>query len=247
MSRLKRKLLLYFILIAIVSTSVTAEIILELGSPVFKNEVKKNLHEELAQSLGKKRAAKLMKEEIDFDKVFSSIGTLQVRAILLLVIVSLSIGGAFFQYTKDIVSPMEGMVSATQKMADGDLSVSIPVVSQDEIGQVASLINDMSINLQEMILQVKQEVMRLKEKIALANDKIMTFSDESHIDEILKTKKMKVKDFKKFYELGGDLEKLMEEMVGDLSALQAFANMYKVFQLSSQMNQNDIDKHFNGS
>ncbi len=234
MSRLKRKLLLYFLLIAIVSTSVTAEIILELGSPVFKNAVIKNLHSEISKNTDKASADKLIKK-IDFDKVFDPIGSLQIRAILLLLVISLSIVGAFFQYTKDIVSPMEGMVLATKRMADGDLSVSVPVMTKDEIGQVGSLINDMSVNLQEMILQVKQEVMRLKEKIAIANDKIVTFSEDTKIQDILRTKKMKVKDLKGFLELGTDVAKMMDEMIGDLSALQAFANMYKVFQLSSQI------------
>lgn len=242
MSRLKRKLLLYFLLVSIVSTSVTAEIILELGSPVFRNSVKENLRIELERNLTKKEAAFFVNNRINFDKVLSPVASLQVRTILLLLVITISIVGAFFQYAKDIVSPMEGMVSAAKKIADGDLSVSVPVVTQDEIGQVGLLINDMSINLQEMILQVKQEVMRLKEKIAVANDKIETFSEESKIEDIIKNKRMKISDLKKFIELGVDLAKLMDEMISDLSALQSFANMYKVFQLTSQLQDYTNDK-----
>lgn len=236
MSRLKRKLLLYFILISIVSLSVTAEIILELGSSVFEDAVKKNLVTELQKTLPTEEAKNIVEQKIDFSNVLSPIGTLQVRIILLLIVITGSIVLAFVQYAKDIVAPMENMVSATKKIADGDLSISVPVQTKDEIGQIGILINDMSVNLQEMILQIKQEVLRLKEKIAVASNKLNTVSEEMNLNEIVSQKKMKVKDLREIMSMGSDVNQLMEEMIMDLSALQAFVNMYKVFQLSTQDN-----------
>jgi methyl-accepting chemotaxis protein len=235
MSRLKKKLMLYFLLISIVSLSITAEIILELGSPYFQGPIKIELEAQLIKELPKEKAVMIVKEKLDFDKIFKPIGTLQVRSILLLIVVSLSIGASFGQYTKDIVVPMEGMVSATKKIADGDLSVSIDVKSNDEIGQVGNLINDMSINLQDMILQIKQEVMRLKEKIAMAQEKISVISKEDDMHGILLNKRMRVKDFKNMLSKSQEVDKIMDDMGFDLSALQAFVNMYKVFQLSSNL------------
>lgn len=236
MSRLKKKLLLYFILIAIVSLSVSAEIILELGSPYFQGAIQKELRFQLEKELPGERVAQIMEKRINFDKIFEPISTLQVRAILLLIVISASIGTAFSQYTKDIVVPMEGMVSATRQIADGDLSVTIKVSSNDEIGQVGNLINDMSVNLQDMVLQIKQEVMRLREKISLAQEKLLKISQEHNIKEILKKRKMRVRDFKSILIKGKEVDKIMNDMGYDLSALQAFVNMYKVFQLSNNVN-----------
>ncbi len=233
MSRLKKKLLLYFILISLVSISVTVEIILELGSPVFEDQVKRNLVIELQKSLPKEQAEQIIMKQVDFQHVFNPIGSLQTRTLLLLLVIFMTIIGAFYQYTKDIVSPMEGMVTATKKIADGDLSITVPVQSKDEIGQIGTLINDMSVNLQEMILQIKQEVLRLKEKIAVAANRISYFSEDMDINQIFAQKKMKIRDLKEIFGAGAEVNKLLEEMIVDLSALQAFVNMYKVFQLST--------------
>lgn len=233
MSRLKKKLLLYFILISVVSISVSAEIILELGSPAFKNSFINGIEAELIRLLPQEEAERIH-ENLDRSNIFLPIADLQIRVILMLLVVSFSIIGAFFLFTKDIVAPMEGMVTATKRIADGDLSASVPVQSEDEIGQVAMLINEMSVNLQDLILQLRSEVERLKERIGIVSDRISNTLQRDQLTEALHQKKMSASEIRNLITAGDDMNGLLKDMLIDLSALQAFIRLYKVFEVKDQ-------------
>jgi methyl-accepting chemotaxis protein len=241
MSRLKKKLLIYFILIAIVSISVSAEIILEVSSKKFKNSISENFVHQLEKNLGTKYVEKITKN-IDSEAVFVPIYDLRNRMILFLLVVSSSIIGAFYMFTKDIISPMDGIVEATKKIARGDLTVSVPVMSEDEIGQIAGLINDMNLNLQDMIFQVKQEVNRYRDKIEMATKKISLLVNSNTTEEIMENRKMKVSDFKNMVAIGDEVVGLLEYMGNDLSSLQTFINMYKTYKINSEISQNEIEE-----
>jgi methyl-accepting chemotaxis protein len=241
MSRLKKKLLIYFILIAIVSISVSAEIILEVSSRRFKDNINSNYLQQLETTLGKKSVDKISKN-IDAERVFVPIYNLRNRMILFLLVVSASIIGAFYMFTKDIISPMDGIVEATKKIAKGDLTVSVPVMSEDEIGQIAGLINDMNLNLQDMIFQVKQEVTRYKDKIEIATHRISELVNTQVKDEVMESRKMKVSDFKNIVAIGDEVVGLLEYMTNDLSSLQTFINMYKTYKINSEISQNEIEE-----
>ena len=112
MSRLKRKLLLYFILISVVSISVSAEIIFEMSSHRFQHSILDNYTRQLAKQFTPDELSDVRKN-IDEEYIFEPIYNLRNRMILLLLVVSISIMFAFYLFTKDIVSPMDGMVEAT--------------------------------------------------------------------------------------------------------------------------------------
>jgi len=240
MSRLKKKLLLYFLLISIVSISVSAEIILELGSPAFRKTFNKNLERELVKVMPQEQAASFISTKLDSHALFENIRTLQFRMILLLLVVSASIVGAFLLFTKDIIRPLDGMVNATKKIADGDLRVSVPVISEDEIGQIGNLINGMNTNLQDLILQIKSEVNRLQNRIGGMRDNI-TSVDGDIMENAMTQKKLYMKDLKEILQAREDMRKTLSEMMTDLSALQAFINLYKVFEIT-QMNEISKDQ-----
>ena len=233
MSRLKKKLLLYFILISIVSVSVSSEIILELGSSSFKNSFVQTLEKELVKDLGQEKSDRIL-SEIDHSALFHPIVDLQVRMILLLLVVGGSIVGAFFLFTKDIVSPMENMVSATKKIAEGDLSASVPVQSEDEIGQIGNLINEMSVNLQDLILQLRSEVDRMRERITVISNRIHSSFQGTDLKQALEEKKINASDIRNLISAGDDMNGMLNDMLIDLSALQAFVNLYKVFEVKEE-------------
>lgn len=239
-SRLKKKLTLYFILIAVVSISVSVEMIFEFSSAKFRNDIKNNLISEVQKGVPGEYAVKLDPEKLN-TAINSPISDLRNRMLLLLFVVFGSIVGAFIMFAKDIVSPMDRIVDATKKIADGDLTVTVPVISDDEIGQIATLINDMNINLQDMIMQIRQEISRHKNKILEAGI-IITSLTEKNSDEILKNKKMKVSDFKKMIKLSNDVVKLLDTMLIDLGALENFVKMYKTYSVHTEINQRELDK-----
>lgn len=240
-SRLKRKLTLYFLLISIVSISVSAEIILEFSSGRFKSGIKESVIKDINSDIPREHRAAIAKS-IDKIDTFEPIVDLRNRMILLLLVVFACIVGAFFMFTRDIVSPMEGIVDATKKIADGDLTVSVPIMSDDEIGQIARLINEMNVNLQDMIMQIRQEINRHKLKILEASDKMNEFIQYDSVGNIIENKKMKVSEFRNMIGLSADVMKLLENMMVDLSALETFVKMYKTYAVSTEIEQLEIEK-----
>jgi methyl-accepting chemotaxis protein len=239
-SRLKKKLTLYFILIAIVSISVSVEMIFEFSSAKFRNDIRDNLIIEVQQGVPAKYVQKLDLERLN-SAINDPISDLRNRMILLLLVICASIIGAFVMFAKDIVSPMDGIVEATKKIVDGDLTVTVPVMSDDEIGQIATLINDMNTNLNNMIMEIRQEVSRHKNKIQIATDAISSISREN-AETIIDNRAMKVSDFKKMMKLSTDVVKLLNMMLIDLDALETFVKMYKTYAVHTEINQRELDK-----
>ncbi len=239
-SRLKKKLTLYFLLIAVVSISVSVEMIFEFSSAKFRNDIRSQLIKEVQQGVPGEYVVKLNIEKLN-TAINNPINDLRNRMILLLLVICGSIVGAFIMFAKDIVSPMDSIVDATKKIADGDLTVTVPVISDDEIGQIATLINDMNINLQDMIMQIRQEISRHKNKILEAGIIITSLTDKNS-EEILKNRKMKVSDYKKMMGLSNDVVKLLDTMLIDLGALENFVKMYKTYSIHTEINQKELDK-----
>lgn len=243
-SRLRKKLILYFILISVVSISVSAEIIFEFSSGRLKDEIRENLIVALSGSVSPAIVQKIDVDSLD-SAVSMPLSTLRNRMILLLLVIFACIVGAFVLFTRDIVSPMDGIVDATKKIADGDLTVLVPVMSDDEIGQIARLINDMNVNLQDMVMQIRGEIERHKKKIREATDKIIFMGHVESAVEIIDNRRMKLSDFKKMVRLSGDVVKLLEQMLEDLSALETFVRMYKTYSIRPDIDQKEIDSAMN--
>ncbi len=240
MSKLKKKLFLYFLLISIVSISVSAEIILEMSSSLFKESLKDSFYTQM-QSTISAEAIESFKARADDRELFAPVTDLRNRMILLLLVISGSIITALILFTKDIVSPMDNMVEATKKIADGDLTISVPVISHDEIGQIGELINSMNEKLLDMIIQVKQDLNRHKDKMKVAASMIVDMVENRKTGRIIEDRRMSVRDFKRMVKLGQDIVNLLEIMTADLTSLQNFINMYKTYTLKTELSQDEIE------
>jgi methyl-accepting chemotaxis protein len=243
MSRLKKKLLLYFLLIAIVSISVSAEIILEFSTPSFQDSIFSSIANAIVHSDYTGSPSEVL-THVNHDEAFEPLNTLRNRMILLLMVVSIFIFGAFQMFTRDIVSPMDHMVEATKKIADGDLTVSVPIMTSDEIGQVGELINDMNSKLQNMIKELRKEIDRHKENIHKVSVKVNSIARSEKTGTIIQTKKMKVGDFREMVNLTKEVEISLDNMSSDLSALYTFVNMYKTYKTKSEISQSEIEEAF---
>lgn len=240
-SRLRRKLTLYFILISIVSISVSAEIIFEFSSGKLQGEIRDNFVKQAVEHLPKDKVS-LMDQQGLADAVGKPITDLRNRMILLLLVVFASIIGAFVMFTKDIVSPMNDIVKATKKIADGDLTVKVPVLTDDEIGQIAMLINHMNLNLQEMITEIRREISKNKIKLDEAVNKISAFARDGRTEEVLESRKMKLSDFRGIVLMSAEVVKQMESMVVDLGNLETFMKMYKTYAIQTEIKQKEIGR-----
>jgi two-component system NtrC family sensor kinase len=86
---------------------------------------------------------------------FFGIGVLGVFLVLLL---------SFF-ITTGIIRPVRKMVWATRKIAEGDLSLELPISSKDEIGQLAESFNHMLVRLKQARQELEDYGRTLEEKV----------------------------------------------------------------------------------
>jgi two-component system NtrC family sensor kinase len=86
---------------------------------------------------------------------FFGIGVLGVFLVLLL---------SFF-ITTGIIRPLREMVGATRKIAEGDLSLELPITSKDEIGQLAESFNHMLVRLKQARQELEDYGRVLEEKV----------------------------------------------------------------------------------
>ena len=240
-SRLGKKLYLYFILVSVVCLSVTAQIIFEISSSNLQTEILYNIKDEYKISNDLITGDLSIDEtKINFEKIFEPIFTLRNRIILLLIVVVSSICGSLVMFAKDIVSPMDGMVHATRQIVDGDLTVKVPVMTEDEIGQIATLINEMNAKILDMIDQLKQDINRHKENITHINGLIVELIPDDKSDEIVVNKKMRLSEFKTVLKNISQCTSLLEDMSSDLSNLETFISMYKTYNISTDVSEEEI-------
>ena len=74
---------------------------------------------------------------------------------LMLAVLLLSIGVVMTLFTKKIMIPLAGILDAVRLISDGDLSVTVPEYTRDELGELAVRINELSANYQELLLLSK--------------------------------------------------------------------------------------------
>lgn len=245
MSRLKKKLLLYFLLISIVSISVSAEIILEVSSAKLENEIKSNFYSQIEKIKPGQRAQDIQKV-VDHNAVFEPIYKLRNRMILFLIFVSVSIIAAFVLFAKDIVSPMDGIVDATKKIVAGDLTISVPVMTEDEIGLIASLINDMNKNLTDMLNQVRTELNKYKIKLIDSHNTISQLISDEYNEKIIAEKRIRLSKFKNNIKQAKSVINSLTAIIDDLFELQKYLSMYKTYTIRSDLSQNEIDEAVGG-
>ncbi len=239
-SRLKKKLLLYFLLVAIVSISVSAQIILEMSSARLRTQVTAAYIDEAKKIMTPDAVAEM--EKIDPHVIRRPLNNMRNRMILMLIVVMGSIFGALTLFVRDIVVPMDGLVEATKRIAAGDLNAHAPVMSEDEIGQLAELINDMNINMQDMITQVRRELDNYNVQLAFAVSMIGQILEHETTDDALRNKRMKIAEFKRILDLNRSVESILDKMNEKINYLHSFMNTYTKYTISSAVTQKEIDE-----
>jgi HAMP domain-containing protein len=241
MSRLRKKLLLYFLLVAIVSISVSAEIILEVSSAKLENEIKSNFYLQVEKIVPGNSLINI-KNNLNTDAMFYPIYNLRNRMILFLLFVSASIIAAFVLFTKDIISPMDGIVEATKKIVAGDFTVTVPVMSEDEIGLIARSINDIDSNLTNMINQVKNELNKYKFTLVDTHNELSKSLPKTLKEKIISEKKIRISDFINMTDKFSNVTHSITILIESLSDLQDFLSMYKTYTIKSELSQREIDE-----
>lgn len=238
-SRIKRKLVLYFILISIVSISVSFEIILEVSESHFRNQIAVRIEEVYKNkfknhhldSTKNENDATLLLNSNETGNIFDPLDNLRIRIFLLIAVIIGTIITAFSLFSRDIAHPIDVLVAGARKLADGDLTTQIPVLSDDEIGDLGNLINDMNINLQELIVNIRYEMKRMSDQITQLESDSAGMLNVEDLEDAIHNRRIKITDFKALHENRNHAIGLMANMKYDLDALSDLVNMYKVYRV----------------
>ena len=127
---LKRRIYIYLIFLFVGVSLTGLEFALEFGSTSFESKVMAAI------------------KSGNPDKPFNHLRT---KILILIILDIFTVGVIFFMFVKDIISPLSYIAKQTKKISEGNLNEYIDLESEDELGQVATLINTLTTNLQELV------------------------------------------------------------------------------------------------
>lgn len=88
--------------------------------------------------------------ELEMKDIDKQMGYLYRQCILIGLLVAILHIGFAFVFSKMILLPLRTLSDATDKISKGDLDIRVPIVRNDEIGQLATSFNEMGVALQRM-------------------------------------------------------------------------------------------------
>lgn len=229
-SRIKKKLILYFILISVVSLTISLEVILEVSETPLRKKMSEAYFTELSQHI--EIPEDFNHDVINLNKAFSPLNDLRMRMLLLFLVIVVTIGTAFSLFSKDIAEPIDALVEGAKKVADGDLTYTFPAFSEDEIGQLANLINDMNANLQELVVEIRFEMTRLAKAVGQLQDELQPTIDLDIAGAAKAQKSIKLSEIIKLQETAKNINTSLQQLKDDLAALSMLIDMYKVYQVA---------------
>lgn len=142
---LRKRMVFYFLLIAIANIFVAGEILIEIKSSSFRQKVASEVE--------------LIKEGREpVTHIYNTLDNLSRKFVIMILILIIVSAVVLFMFVWQIASPIQYMINQAGKMADGDLSIRVEIKKEDEIAVLGNLINDLSINLQEVLAQLERIV-----------------------------------------------------------------------------------------
>ncbi len=156
---LKRKMVFYFLLVALANVFVAMELLWEIRSDDYRDQVLQVME-------------KIQAQEQPVEYIFTVLDRLTEKFVIMVGILILVSAIVLFLFVVQIASPIQFMINQAQKIAKGDLSVTVDIKSEDEIADLGNLINDLTVNLQEIIVQLRHMYNTLEEVFVCMNAKL---------------------------------------------------------------------------
>lgn len=142
---LRKKLLIHLFSIILVMVAMGIYSIYAVGSGEIADEISGEIAGLLPESHNSGFDARIVED---------ALARAQFRMAVFMAVCLLGVFGVLMLFIRNIVGPLNGIVEATKKMADGDLRETVPVQTEDEIGEIGNMINDLLANFQEILLDV---------------------------------------------------------------------------------------------
>ena len=152
--------------------------------------------------------------------------TAEIIAIILRTVAigfAISIGISIF-ISQTLLSPIKGMTTAAEAMADGDFSQKINVESEDEIGILATTFNDMAMKIETMLEELKKAEKLRREFVANVSHELRTplTSIRTYAETISDTEHLSQEKKEEFLGVILNESDRMAEIVRDLLELSRF-------------------------
>lgn len=113
-----------------------------------------------------------------YEEMFAQLAETQLYILIAMVVSILIFTGIGFFLSYQIVKPVKRLKTAFDKAAQGNLNVSVPITSADEIGQACEEFNHMMTEMQHLVSQV-QTGSKTVEEASIALDRIASTTSES--------------------------------------------------------------------
>ncbi|MBU0633640.1 MAG: methyl-accepting chemotaxis protein [Candidatus Omnitrophica bacterium] len=165
--------------------------------------------------------------ELDWDKISAAVNETKVRSILISILSILSISILFIILLRRLViRPIGFLIKDTEPITRGDLSKKIRVTSEDEIGRLAQVFNDVIENLHEMVSRIRE----MASKVSSFAQEISTSSKEMNSStlEISTTIQKIAKGVTTQAKRVEDTSRLMEEMSASVKQISVNAKTASV-------------------
>jgi nitrogen fixation/metabolism regulation signal transduction histidine kinase len=133
----------YFLLVAFANVFVGIELLVESKNENYRKTVVEKVE-------------KIKTGEEPVESIFSVLDNLTRKFVIMVGILIIVSAVILFLFVIQIASPIQYMINEAKKIAEGDLSVTLNMKSKDEIADLGNLINDLTVNLQEIIVQLQR-------------------------------------------------------------------------------------------
>jgi methyl-accepting chemotaxis protein len=136
---LQRTMIIYFLLIGFASMLVGIEFWADFSGGALKSDIWEHLDQ-------------YEHHQITREQVLAPIDRLRSKAILMVAIVMVVMLIVLTMFIKNITEPLQHMIQLSRKISAGDLSQTVRVDANNELADLAHVINEMASNLQEIML-----------------------------------------------------------------------------------------------
>ena len=183
-SSLRKQMIFYFLLIAIANIFVAGQFIWEIHSKSYRAQVIQDVNE-------------IKSGQKPVEHIYTTLDKISRKFVIMTFILIVFSAVVLFLFVVQIATPIQYMINQASKMSEGDLSIRIEIKSNDEIAVLGNLINDLSINFQEVLAQLERMVHDLEKLSKVHKHNIKQFPNiRSYFDEESEIMERIIKEFK---------------------------------------------------
>ena len=134
--------------------------------------------------------------EIDNKNIYGEITSLAPFTIILVIVTLAGVGLALTFGIRRVIKPLQSLSEITRKFAEGDWNQRAEVLSNDEVGLLASSFNYMANEIGEVYYSLEQKVEERTRQIQTASEVAQNITTSSSLDDMLqKTTDLLVQQF----------------------------------------------------